>query len=331
MNVEIEIHRFVAPFRIAGFVFEGAPVVIVTLQEGPYEGRGEASGVYYTGDNPDHMVSVLEEHRSAIENGPRREDLLSLMPTGGARNAVDCAMWELEAARSGQAPWRLAGQDAPKPLVTTFTLGAEDPLIMASCAKGFSHARALKLKLTGDLALDIERVRAVRLARPDVWLGVDANQGFSIDQLDPLVAALGDAEVSLLEQPLPRGCEADLEGFQSPIPVVADESVLGLADVPGLVGRFDVVNIKLDKCGGLTEGLQMVQEARRLGLGVMVGNMIGTSLAMAPAFLLGQLCDFVDLDGPIFLRADRSPGVVYEDGRVWCSDEVWGGLAKAAA
>lgn len=331
MNVEIEIHRFAAPFRISGFVFEDARVVVVTLEEGPYEGRGEASGVYYTGDDVDHMVSVLEEHRAAIENGPSREELLNLMPIGGARNAVDCAMWELEAARSGQAPWRLAGQDAPKSLVTTFTLGADDPSVMAEGAKGFSHARALKLKLTGELALDIERVRAVRSARPHVWMGVDANQGFAIEQLDRLVAALVDAKVSLLEQPLRRGREADLDGFQSPIPVAADESVLGLADVPGLVGRFNVVNIKLDKCGGLTEGLKMAREARRLGLGVMVGNMVGTSLAIAPAFVLGQLCDFVDLDGPIFLHADRSPGVVYEDGRIWCGEEVWGAPARAPA
>ncbi len=136
--------------------------------------------------------------------------------------------------------------------------------------------------------------------------------------------------VSLIEQPLPRGSEADLDGFVSPIPIAADESVLGLADVPGLVGRFQVVNIKLDKCGGLTEALMMAAEARRLGLGVMVGNMVGTSLAMAPAFILGQLCDFVDLDGPTFLEEDRVPGVVYKDGTIWCPEEVWGTSAAVA-
>lgn len=331
MVVEVEEYRFTSPFRISGYVFESAPVVVVTLSDGGFEGRGEGSGVYYTGDDVGHMLAVLEAHRTAIERGPGREELRSLMPIGGARNAVDSALWELEAARSGQPPWRLAGIEQPGPLVTTFTLGADDPGKMAEGARGFAHARSLKLKLTGDLDLDIERVQAVRAARPDAWIGVDANQGFSADQLDTLVAALVEAKVSLLEQPLPRGREADLEGYRSPIPIAADESVLCLADVAGLVGRFDMVNIKLDKCGGLTEALKMAQEARRLGLGVMVGNMVGTSLAIAPGFVLGQLCDVVDLDGPIFLDADRQPSVVYQDGTIWCGEDVWGAGSKVAA
>ena len=331
MKVEVERYRFAAPFRISGFVFEEAPVVVVTLDDGDHRGRGEGSGVYYTGDDVDHMLTVLEEHRDEVERGPGREELRAIMPIGGARNAVDCAMWELEAARSSLAPWRLARQEEPRPLVTTFTLGAENPEVMAKGARGFTHAKSLKLKLTGDLDLDIERVRAVRDARPDVWMGVDANQGFSVDHLDRLVAALVEAKVSLLEQPLPRGREADLAGYRSPIPIAADESVLGLADVAGLVGLFDVVNIKLDKCGGLTEGLKMAEEARRLGLGVMVGNMVGTSLAIAPAFVLGQVCDIVDLDGPIFLSTDRTPGVTYADGTVWCGEEVWGARSRVAA
>jgi L-alanine-DL-glutamate epimerase-like enolase superfamily enzyme len=331
MNVAVEEYRLASPFRISGYVFESAPVVVVTLGDGTFEGRGEGSGVYYTGDDIDHMVSVLEAHRGAIEDGPSREELRGLMPIGGARNAADCALWELEAARSGRSPWQLAGVEAPKPLITTFTLGAEDPSVMAEGARGFAEARALKLKLTGDFDVDVERVRAVRAARPDVWIGVDANQGFTIDRLGALVNALVEANVSLLEQPLARGREADLEGFKSSIPIAADESVLGLADVAGLVGRFDVVNIKLDKCGGLTEGLKMAEEARRLGLKVMVGNMVGTSLSAAPAFVLGQLCEIVDLDGPVFLSADRQPSVVYKDGTVWCGDEVWGARSRVPA
>jgi L-alanine-DL-glutamate epimerase-like enolase superfamily enzyme len=179
--------------------------------------------------------------------------------------------------------------------------------------------------MTGELELDVARVRAVRDARPDAWMGVDANQGYAIGELDALIAALRPMGVSLLEQPLKRGREADLQGFVSPIPIAADESVLGLAELPRLVGRFNVVNIKLDKCGGLTEGLAMAREARRLGLGVMVGNMVGSSLAMAPAFVLGQLCDVVDLDGPTFLARDRTPSVTYSQGTVWSGDEVWGG------
>jgi len=158
---------------------------------------------------------------------------------------------------------------------------------------------------------------------------VDANQGYTRDSLDRLVEALSQHRVSLLEQPLARGDEADLDGYRCPIPIAADESALGLDDVAGLVGRFDVINIKLDKCGGLTEALLIAEEARRHGLSVMVGNMVGTSLAMAPAFILGQGCDVVDLDGPTFLREDRTPACEYRDGTIWCSDDVWGSRAAA--
>jgi L-alanine-DL-glutamate epimerase-like enolase superfamily enzyme len=325
MRVAVEKLRLTAPFRISGFVFEEQDVVVVTLEDGEHRGRGEASGVYYLGDTVQAMVAVIEAARAAIEQGIDRAALQKLLPPGGARNAVDCALWELDARRVGATVWELAGLPAPKPLVTTFTLGADEPEVMAAGARKYAQAKSLKLKLTGDLPTDIARVRAVRAARPEVWIGVDANQGYSIDALDSLIAALEAASVSLLEQPLKRGCEADLEGFKSPIPIAADESVLSLKDVPGLVGRFDVVNIKLDKCGGLTEGLAMAHEARRLGLRVMVGNMVGTSLAMAPAFVLGQLCDVVDLDGPIFLTQDRTPSMTYANGSAWSGEHVWGG------
>jgi L-Ala-D/L-Glu epimerase len=195
---------------------------------------------------------------------------------------------------------------------------------MAEGARKWAEAQALKVKLTGDLELDIARVRAVREARPEVWLGVDANQGYTIAGLGPLISALMEADVTQIEQPLARGREGDLDDFDSPIPLVADESALGAADVAGLVGRFNLVNIKLDKCGGLTEALAMAREARRLGLGVMVGNMMGSSLAMAPSFIVGQLCDVVDLDGPTFLSQDRVPGVTYRQGMIWVDEAVWG-------
>ena len=325
LHVEVQKLRLSAPFRISGFVFEEQEVVVVTLDDGRHRGRGEASGVYYLGDTAQGMVVEIEAARATIERGIERSTLQQLLPPGGARNAVDCALWELEANRSGRAVWELAGVDAPKPLVTTFTLGADDPATMAAGARKYAQARSLKLKLTGDLKEDIERVRAVRAARPDVWMGVDANQGYGIEALDALIGVLDSADVSLLEQPLKRGREADLAGFKSTIPIAADESVLTLRDIAGLVGRFSVVNIKLDKCGGLTEGLAMAHEARRLGLGVMVGNMVGTSLAMAPAFVLGQLCDVVDLDGPIFLAKDRTPSMTYTNGSAWSGEEVWGG------
>ncbi|MGY4395423.1 L-alanine-DL-glutamate epimerase-like enolase superfamily enzyme [Sphingomonas sp. UYAg733] len=331
LDVRVERLRLSAPFRIASRTFDSADVVVATLSDGEGAGRGEASGVYYTGDGVDQMLEHAERARAAVESGMTREDLRGLLPPGGARNAIDAAMWDLEAARSGRPAWTSAGGEAPRPLVTTFTLGADTPEAMAEGARRYDHAKAIKVKLTGELALDIARVNAIREARPDVWLGVDANQGFSIGDLDALVAAMQDANVSLIEQPLARGREADLDGYVSPIPIAADESVLSLEDVAGAVGRFSVINIKLDKCGGLTEALLMAAEARRLGLGVMVGNMIGTSLAMAPAFLLGQVCDLVDLDGPIFLSADRKPGMEYRDGTVWCPDAVWGRGMPASA
>lgn len=331
LDYRVETHRLAAPFRISGYVFEASELVVVELDDGRHRGRGEASGVYYLGDEAPQIVEQLEQNRAAIEACGSREELRQSLPPGGARNAVDCALWELEANRSGIPAYRLAGIDAPRPLVTTFTLGADEPEVMAKGARDYADARAIKLKLTGSLELDVARVRAVREARPDVWLGVDANQGFAIHDLGALVQAMVEQKVALIEQPLPRGSEADLEGFESAVPLAADESVLSLEDVPQLVGRFQVVNIKLDKCGGLTEALLMAAEARRLGLGVMVGNMVGTSWAMAPAFILGQQCDVVDLDGPTFLKQDRVPGVVYGDGQVWCPDEVWGTPAAVLA
>ncbi len=331
LDVATEKLRLRVPFRISGYVFEAQDAVVVTLDDGTHRGRGEASGVYYLNDNMPEMVAAIEANRAAIEAGVDRESLQRLLPPGGARNALDCALWDLEAHRTGKSAWQLAGLPQPKPLVTTFTLGAESPDVMAAGAKNYAHARAIKMKLTGDLDLDIARVHAVRGARPHVWLGVDANQGYQIDALEELLSALVDANVSLVEQPLPRGRESDLDGFSSPIPLAADESALSLADVPGLVGRFQVVNIKLDKCGGLTEGLAMAHRAKELGLKVMVGNMVGTSWAMAPAFVVGQLCDVVDLDGPIFLAKDRTPPLDYDDGMAWCKDEVWGSSRAAVS
>ena len=334
-HADLEVHNenlpLKAPFRISGYTFHDSPVTLVTLRDGSLKGCGEAAGVYYLNDTTDRMLATIEAHRDAIERGLTREELRSLLPPGGARNALDCALWDLESRRVRMPVWQLAGIKMPRPLLTTFTVSANEPAAMAEVARSYAGARAIKLKLTGDLDTDIERVHKVRAARPEVWLGVDANQGYKRDPLDRLLPELQKARVSLLEQPCQRGEEAALDGVDHTIPVAADESILGLDEVEALAGRFDVINIKLDKCGGLTEGLLIAARARALGMKVMVGNMIGTSLAMAPAFILGQHCDVVDLDGPIFLVRDRDPGVKYRDGLVHCDEAVWGFNPRSVA
>ena len=324
LRAHAESFAYAKPFRISGHVFTETALVVAELSDGTHRGRGEAAGVYYLGDDVAAMLAAIEGVRAAIEAGATRTDLQVLLPPGGARNALDCAYWELEAKVSATPVWQLAGVSRPRPLRTTITLGAEAPAAMATAARALAECRTLKLKLTGEAAIDAARVAAVRAARPDCWIGVDANQGYAIDGLPALVELLLAHDVKLLEQPLARGRERDLDGFDRRLPFAADESALSLADVDGLVGRFDVVNIKLDKCGGLTEGLAIAARAKALGLGVMVGNMMGTSLAMAPSFVLGQLCDIVDLDGPTFLAADRTPSVEYRAGEIWCSESVWG-------
>jgi L-alanine-DL-glutamate epimerase-like enolase superfamily enzyme len=314
---------FKEPFRITGYTMEAVDVVVVTLEQDGFIGKGEGAGVYYLGDDVPRMLQQLEQVCTTIEAGIDADSLQRLLPGGGARNALDCAWWDLQAKLSGRPVWELAGLQQPAPLLTTFTCGAGSPEQMAATARGYPDARAIKLKLTGE-PIDADRVRAVRDACPQAWLAVDANQGFERDSFQRLLPVLIDARVALIEQPFRRGDEAALVGLRSPIPIAADESVQGLAELPGLLGKVDVINIKLDKCGGLTEGLAMARAARELGLGVMVGNMLGTSLAMAPAALLGQLCRIVDLDGPVFLRDDRATGVRYADGQVTCPAALWG-------
>lgn len=325
LSIAAETLRLAEPFRIAGHVFDTSDIIVVTLKRGKAVGRGEASGVFFLKEGVPAMRDAIEAARPAIEAGITRAELRTILPPGGARNAVDCALWDLEAKEAATPVWARAGVEQPRPLRTTFTLGADAPEVMARKAQTYAQALSIKIKLTGDVDLDIDRVRAIRAARPDAWLGVDGNQGFTRDQLPRLIDALIEADISLLEQPLARDRDEDLEGLGSAVPIAGDESILSFEDVVRAVGRFQVINIKLDKCGGLTEGLLMATEARRLGLGVMVGTMVGSSLATAPGFILGQVCDLVDLDGPTFLAQDRSPAVVYQDGTVWSGPEIWGG------
>jgi len=324
LHLKVERFPYLQPFQISGHVFTETAVLVAKLSDGEHVGCGEGAGVYFLGDDIGHMIAQASSVREAIEAGASREQLQALLPPGGARNALDCAFWDLEAKQKGRRVWELAGLGQPKALRSTLTLGASSAEKMAKAALAIDPQAPVKVKLTGDLAEDIARIVAIRTVRPDAWIGVDANQGYNAGTLAQLLPVLVQAGVAQLEQPLPRGREADLDGIKRPLPFVADESAVSLKDTASLVGRFDAVNIKLDKCGGLTEGLAIAREARKLGLDVMVGNMMGTSLSMAPSYLVGQLCDIVDLDGPTFLLRDRSPGVEYREGMIHCPDEIWG-------
>lgn len=322
LELAVESWPLKVPFRITGYTFETLDLLVCTLRRGNHLGRGEATGVYYHDETGERMRAQIEAVRDTIEAGIDRETLQGLLPPGGARNAVDCALWALESHERGQPAWQLAGLARPRPLLTTFTLGADAPDVMAARAREATLARALKLKLIGD-GEDAARVLAVRQARPDTWMAVDANQAFDRTGIAALLPALVEADVRLLEQPCRIGEEAQLRGLDCPLPLAADESVQTREDIDRVAELFDVINIKLDKSGGLTEGLAMARRARTLGLDVMVGNMIGTSLSCAPAFLVGQLCGVVDLDGPWHLARDRVPATDYRDGYVNCPPGGW--------
>lgn len=322
MRLELETWALKKPFTITGETITTFDVMVLTLSHGQYVGRGEAIGVGYRGETPLSMLVELEAARDEIESGRGRE-AQERLPNGGARNALDCALWDLEAKIAGKPVWQLAGLEPPRPLRTTYTLGADTPQAMADGALAVPQARALKLKLTGS-DLDAARVLAVRAARPDAWMAVDANRGFTPDSLEQLMPVLLSANVQLIEQPFALGCDHELDGIDSRIPIAADESIQGMADLEGIGERWDVINIKLDKCGGLTEALAMAKRIRALGRQPMVGTMGGTSLAMAPGFLVGQLCDVVDLDGPTLLARDRLRAATYVDGTIWCEESVWG-------
>ena len=324
LTVETAAIRFAEPFRITNYVFEAMPSIVARIAQGDRVGRGEAAGVYYLDDDQQHMLETVEKVRTKIETGITRDELQDLLPPCGARNALDCAMWELDSKLANTPVWQLAGVPRPKPLVTVFTLPADDPAVLTRKIDRLSFAKAIKLKLDGDIDADRERISIVRKERPDAWIGVDANQGFLLDGLDALARTCRDHSVSLIEQPLKRGDEASLEGWRPGIPVAADESVLDLAELRERERYFDVINIKLDKCGGLTEALKMERAARMFGKQVMVGNMGGSTLAMAPGFVLGQLCDIVDLDGPFGLAEDPLAEQIYEDGAIFVPESLWG-------
>jgi L-Ala-D/L-Glu epimerase len=323
LSVHIERWPTVRPFRISGKTWDHFESVVVELERDGVNGRGEALGVYYLDETAETMLAQISQKSQAILSDISRATLQGLLPAGGARNAVDCALWDLEAKSSGRSIWDLSGVK-PKKLETVFTIGIEDtPQEMALKAAAAGAYELLKIKLDGNRPA--ERLEAIRRSRPDARIVVDANQGWSFNQLvqlAPLCASLG---VQMIEQPLRRGNDAELDQYDSPVPLCADESCLHLDELEAAAARYQWINIKLDKTGGLTHALALAQAARALGLKIMVGSMGGSSLAMAPAFVVGCLADLVDIDGPLLQQFDRLPGLEYHGG--WVSvfkPNVWG-------
>ena len=301
------------PFEIAREVITDLPVLMLTLGDGQgHIGRAEAAGVDYDGETPQSMAAQIASVLDRLHDALDGHALMQMLPAGGARNALDCALWDLRAKQTGVPVWRSAGLDALEPVTTVFTIGLGDEATTRRKLREARHYPMLKLKVDAQRHLQI--VRMVRQEHPAARVVVDANQSWTRALLDELLPGLVELGVELVEQPVPRGQDAQLDGLLSPIPLAADESCTDSASLAALAGRYQYITIKLDKCGGLTEALAMAQAARRLGLGRMVGNMCGTSLAMAPAFLVAQGCTYVDLDGPLLQQLDRATPLAYRNG-----------------
>lgn len=311
------------PFVITGHTFTNLEAVVVTLTNGNYVGRGEGDGVYYLGETQKSMLDELESVRHHVEAGITREQLQDLLPAGGARNALDCALWDLEAKTTGQRIWKLLAMQ-PKTLNTVATIGMGTAKEMADRALEFSNYPSLKVKLDNDSPID--RLEAIRSARPDATLVIDVNQGWEYQDLLNYLPDLERLGIAMIEQPLRRAGDKQLEDLESPIPIGADESCLTLEEYHQIKNRYQVINIKLDKTGGLTEALRIVKAAKRDGKMLMVGNMTGSSLSMAPAYVIGQFSTFVDIDGPLLLAEDIAHGLQYLDAGVvgLPSEELWG-------
>lgn len=321
MQIESRVEEI--PFRqalsIAGRTLSGQSVLSVTIRHGQWVAQAEAAGVFYRGDTGLSMQRELLAQQAQLAQMPD-EPLaawhhVQAMAPGGARNALDWALWQLVAAERGQPSYRLAFLSCVQPLPTMVTLGLADPASMAEAALSHAGARALKLKLGGSDE-DADRIEVVRRARPDVRLSVDANEGWTMDHLDRMMGVLQRERVELVEQPLPAQQDSALAQCRFPIPLAADESLQTLDDLDTVAQRYQVANIKLDKCGGLSAALTLVNEARRRGLRVMIGCMGGRSRAILPAFIAAQTADLVDLDAPLFMASDTQPEAHYVAGRV---------------
>ena len=306
-------------FVIARGTKTEAQVVIVTIETQGFTGRGECVPYARYGETVETVLTTIRGWRPQ----PDRQHLLSALPPGAARNAIDCALWDLEAKRLASSAAAIAGLQSMAPVETCFTLSLAAPAVMATKAKSVPDLKLLKLKLGG--AGDAERMMAVRQARPDARLVADANESWPHDMLAPLLAAAASAGFELIEQPLAAGADAALKDIEHIVPICADESVHTARDLASLCDRYDAVNIKLDKAGGLTEALRMTHEAHALGLKIMCGCMVATSLAMAPALIIAQSADWIDLDGPLLLTRDRADGLVIRDGIIMApAPALWG-------
>lgn len=310
LTVAVESFPIAGRFVISRGAKTEANVVTATLRRGAASGRGECVPYARYGESVDSVVAAIESIRREMEAGADRAALSRLLPAGAARNAVDCALWDLEAKTSGKRAYLAAGFPRLTPLVTAYTLSVGTPEEMRAAARAAAGRPLLKIKLAGEG--DEARLAAVREGAPHARLIVDANEAWREETLAEKLDACARHGVALVEQPLPAGKDEILGRIARPLPICADESAHETASLAALRGRYDAVNIKLDKTGGLTEALAMAEAARRMGFSIMAGCMVGTSLAMAPAALIGQMADFVDLDGPLLLARDREPGLLYE-------------------
>lgn len=323
LRLRIERWPIKGAFTISRGAKTEAVTVVAEVSQGNNSGRGECVPYPRYGETPEAALAALEAMRERLAQGLTRHGLQAAMPPGAARNALDCALIDLEAKRTGRHAWNLLGRSEPRPCVTAYTISLGSPETMAEAAAGAAHRALLKVKLGGDG--DGARLAAVRKAAPRCELIVDANEAWTPANLAENLAACAEAGVTLVEQPLPAGQDGLLAEIRRPVPVCADESVHDRTSLAALRDRYDAVNIKLDKTGGLTEALAMADAAKALGFDIMVGCMVATSLAMAPAMLLTPQARFVDLDGPLLLARDRDDGLRYEDSLVYPpAAALWG-------
>ncbi len=310
VSVKVERFRLREVFTISRGSRTEAEVVTVTATNGGHQGRGECVPYKRYGETPDSVCAQITEMAKAIGEAADPITALQQHPAGAARNALDCALWDLKAKSSGRPVWSLLDLPEPVTVTTAFTLSLEDPDVMREKAAREAARPLLKIKLGGKG--DLARLEAVRAGAPDAAIIVDANEGWSVESYAEIAPTLIRLGVKMVEQPLPAGEDAALAGIERPLPVCADESCHTSASLTDLLGKYDMVNIKLDKTGGLTEALKLRDEARKLGFQVMTGCMVGTSLAMAPAHLVAQGCEIIDLDGPLLLGEDRNAPIRFE-------------------